>query len=102
MNNVILTSTVVQEVVNMENASNLVKTIMTVLTKNIVKIISVYPRYVKSIVIAGLKTNVLKKHVDLNVRKRMIVQLERSVFIIFVLFRQGDNAIKNQVGSNLI
>ena len=73
MDNVILTSTVVQDFVNMENASKLVKTIMIALTKNIVKMISAYPRYVKSIVIVGLKPNVLKKHVDLNVRKSMIV-----------------------------
>ena len=64
MDNVILANTVLQDFVNMENASKLVKTIMTAMTKNTVKMISAYPRYVKSIVIVGLKINVLKKHVD--------------------------------------
>ena len=58
---------------SMENVSKLVKTIMTALTKNIVRMIYACPRYVRSIVIVGLETNVLKKHVDLNVRKSMIV-----------------------------
>jgi hypothetical protein len=102
MDNVILISTVVQDFVNMENASKLVKTIMIALTKNIVKMISACPTYVKSIVIVGLKINVLKKHVDLNVRKSLIVHLERSVFMIFVQFHQGDNARKIQVDSNFI
>ena len=54
-------------IASMENVSKLVKTVMTALTKNIVRMISACPRYVKSIVIVASKTNVLKTHVTLNV-----------------------------------
>ena len=86
----------------MENVSKLVKTIMTVLTKNIVKMISAYPRYVKSIVSVALETNVLKKHVLSNVNQSMIVQMQRSVLTIFVLFLEGDHVMQNQVTSNFM
>ena len=99
---VILTSTVVQDFVNTEYVSKLVKTIMTALTKNIVRMIYACPRYVRSIVIVALETNVLKKHVPSNVNQSMIVQMQRSVLTIFVLFLEGDHVMQNQVTSNFM
>ena len=84
----------------MTYVSNLVKMIMTALMKISVWTRSVCPRYVEMMLIVALETSVLIKHAKSNVSQIRIVQREKNVLMISVLFHGVKHVIKNQVTSN--
>ena len=84
----------------MTYVSNLVKMITTALMKISVWTRSACPRYVKMMLIVALETSVLIKHAKSNVSQIRIVQREKNVLMIFVLFHGVKNVIKNQVTFN--